>query len=191
MYTTAGTTGAPRVPFRASRLRLALGCQALRDIPRQGVGSAPLAPIPQGMWPVEPGGTETSACHSYTRLNPLPTHSLAPQTCLHGATPCRGEAAPWSCYASFKDLLFLSVLTRRQLWKHEGNAPTGRKCPPAVLWTYAGISCLAEEMPTSSSTYDYQWVQFYCFFMLMNFPKLYKCLIYVSFEGKFSSKFSA
>lgn len=145
------------------------------------MGSAPLAPIPQGMWPVGPGGTEASACHSYLCLSPLPTLNAAPPTCLHGASPCQGEAASRSCHASFIDLLFLSALTSRQLWTHEGNVQAGRNCPPAVLWTCAVISSLAEEMPTSSSAYDYQWVQFCCFFLLMNFPKLYSFVQYKLF----------
>lgn len=82
LYPTTQRTSTPRVTFSASRLRLALGCQELWGVPRQGLGSSRLAPIPQGMWP---GGTETRC-----RATNLPAwrYSMARQSCLM-ELPCQ------------------------------------------------------------------------------------------------------
>lgn len=57
----------------------------------------------------------------------------------------------------------------------QGETAIQECCGPCT-----GISSPAEEMPTGSSRHDYQRVQFCCFFMLVNFPKPYECLISIA-----------
>lgn len=49
-----------------------------------------------------------------------------------------------------------------------------------IKGTYRQGETALQHLPTSSSGHDYQRVRFCCFFMLTNFPKLYKCLISIA-----------